>query len=283
MNVHLYAPGNGAECPAPQQILTWLSELGLNELEHYGTFSAAIYDTAWMCMIYEKDDSNAFAFPQSFQYLLETQDSDGTWTSMQARADSIINTLAALLAMVKRKVHISSDSDEGKMLEQRIKRAKEGTITLLKSCNLEEVDYVGFEVLVLSLLRQLDELGIRIEFSGRAGLTRLCDEKLQKFSPQIVYSGQQTTLLHSLEALTGMIDFDKVKHHCSAEVGIMGSPSATASYLINASEWDPRAYSYLQTVVEASGNSGAVPSAFPTSIFEISWVRCFNMPIKIPS
>ncbi|KAK8012234.1 Ent-kaurene synthase [Apiospora marii] len=53
----------------------------------------------------------------------------------------------------------------------------------------------------------------------------------------------------------------------------MGSPSATAAYLMHSSVWSTKAEMYLQTVVwEGSGkSSGGVPSVYPTSYTEVAW------------
>lgn len=67
----------------------------------------------------------------------------------------------------------------------------------------------------------------------------------------------------------------------------MASPASTAAYLMNATPWDEEAEMYLRKAVKdgpGKGN-GAVPSAFPTPIFEISWVRptCRIHELDLPS
>ena len=130
---------------------------------------------------------------------------------------------------------------------------------------------MGFEILVPSLLRQVKQFGVSFDFPGLPLLMQLNESKLDKFRPELIYSRHQTTFLHSLEALIDLIDFDKVEHHCTRFSGMLGSPASTAAYIMNRSDWDERAEQYLNQVVEASEKSAA-PSAFPTSIFEISWV-----------
>ena len=80
-----------------------------------------------------------------------------------------------------------------------------------------------------------------------------------------------TTLPHSMEAFVGLVDFDRVGHHRSEDAGIFGSPAATAAYLINITTWYDRAERYLKIMISANGMTGAVPSAYPTCLFEISW------------
>ncbi|OTB18376.1 hypothetical protein K445DRAFT_309112 [Daldinia sp. EC12] len=55
---------------------------------------------------------------------------------------------------------------------------------------------------------------------------------------------------------------------------MMASPASTAAYLMNSSSWDDEAETYLRTVLHRPNNldRGSVPCAWPTSIFEVSWV-----------
>jgi hypothetical protein len=90
---------------------------------------------------------------------------------------------------------------------------------------------------------------------------------------KILESDHPTTLLHSLEGFIGKIDFDKISHR-KVEGSMLASPSSTAAYLMYSTEWDHEAAAYLRKVFEnGSGKGcGGFPSAFPSEIFEISWV-----------
>ena len=146
---------------------------------------------------------------------------------------------------------------------------------------MDEAVSVGFKIIVPALLHQIEQHDICFDIQGRQRLFKLHLEKLEKCKPTLVYSKQQTTLLHSLEALVGLIESDNVSHHCSEETGILGSPASTAAYLLNCSKWDERAEKYLRNTVNAVGDCGGVPSAFPTCPFEISWVRqCQSIGFK---
>ncbi|KAF2728061.1 hypothetical protein EJ04DRAFT_556991 [Polyplosphaeria fusca] len=262
------SPGNGVGCPTPQQIFTYIGELSKSEhgLNRFGTFSPALYDSAWLSMVYTRD--GASRFPQCFAHILASQKEDGTWTSYGSQIDGILNTLAALLAMFERRKRIPTEIDA---LDGKINSAKSGLHRLLEEWDVESTVHVGFEILVTSILRQLQSFGVQFAFPGRALLESVYERKMQKFSPRMVYGTHQMTILHSVEALAGVIEFDMIKHHCTKETGIMASPAATAAYLIYSTEWDVRAEHYLESVLSAYGNSGEVPSAFPTPIFEISW------------
>ncbi|KAL6720895.1 hypothetical protein ACLMJK_002820 [Lecanora helva] len=230
-------------------------------------------------MIRKKIDGQvSWLFPQSFEFILESQQKDGTWESYATTVDGILNTLASFLALL---VHSNSDISDLKhdeAISTRIHKARDGITSLLREWVVEDNMQVGSEVLIPNLLRQIENYGYRFTFPGRARLNQLHETKLKRFKPEAVYSKAPTTILHSLEAFIGLLNFDKVSHHCSDKLGVFGSPAATAAYLINTSTWDERAESYLKTVFSDYGSSGGVPSAYPTSLFEILWALSSLLP-----
>ena len=68
----------------------------------------------------------------------------------------------------------------------------------------------------------------------------------------------------------GLIEFDKVGHHCSDEVGTLESPAVTAAYLLNCTLWDKRVETYLRNTFTACGHGGGVRNVLHTYVFEIS-------------
>ncbi|RDW76335.1 terpene synthase family protein [Aspergillus mulundensis] len=70
--------------------------------------------------------------------------------------------------------------------------------------------HVGFEILVPAHQPYLAAEGITFGFPDEALLHMLCNRKLGLFSPDLLYSNQPTSLTHSLEALVGKIDFDRI-------------------------------------------------------------------------
>ena len=238
--------------------------------ENLNTVTVAIYDTAWVSMVSKDvDGCISWVFPECFEFLLEQQLPSGGWESYASKDDGILNTLAGLLAMMK---HQSRDDDKS-LLEGRIQRAVEYLENSLRDWEVESSVHVGFEVLIPTLLKMLEDEGIKFIFPGRKMLLMLNSIKLRLFSPEILYGRTKTTLLHSLEAFIGKIDFDQVRHHKTFG-SMMGSPASTAAYLMGTSEWDEEAELYLRKVIrEGSGKgNGAVPSVFPIPIFESSWV-----------
>lgn len=242
-----------------------------------GSFSTSVYDTAWLAML-TKPDSNgklALLFPSCFLHLLATQTSNGGWPAYASKIDGLLNTMAATLAlkMYQRQPELHGQFSPGS-IESRIMKAETSLRAQLRTWDVESCVHVGFEILVPSLLAQIEEHTEEFKFPGRKMLMALNKSKLAKFRPEMLYNKQKTTLIHSLEAFVGNIDVDKVIHHLDEYGSMMASPSATAAYLMNCTQWDKAAESYLQGVISwGSGKGGGgVPSAFPSSIFEISWV-----------
>ncbi|PVH97410.1 Ent-kaurene synthase [Periconia macrospinosa] len=271
----LLQPGRGVNCPSPKEIILNLIDL-CPDFNQFSSFSTTVYDTAWLSMLYKPGtkhgDEQEQLFPECFEFVLAEQQSTGGWGSYGSEIDAIMNSLAALLALVTCQ-RLRADAFGTVGLIRKIEKARKCIQKLLEDWDVDSTVHVGFEVLVTGILRQLRSFDIEFTFPGSAQLESLYNRKMKRFVPEMIYSHKQTTILHSLEALVGIIDFDKVSHHCTEESGILASPSATASYLIHAKQWDEKAEKYLRTILEVYSKKGhrGVPSAFPTPIFELTW------------
>ncbi|KAL8761590.1 MAG: hypothetical protein Q9184_002298 [Pyrenodesmia sp. 2 TL-2023] len=240
-----------------------------------GSFSCSIYDTAWLAMITKKvDGKEQWLFPTAFDYILRHQQPDGAWPSYASDADGIMNTLAALLALHHhRNAHLQLGELMHLDIDQRIRRGERALQDRLLPWNIGTALHVGFEVLVPSLLRLAEAFGSMFDFPGRKLLLDTHEQKMSCFDPTMLYRETPTSALHSLEALVGRVDFDKLKHHTRGG-SMMGSPSSTAAYLQHSTVWDTESEDYLhQVLFHAEGKgSGGVPSAYPTANFEMIWV-----------
>ncbi|KAI9870614.1 MAG: hypothetical protein M1830_004046, partial [Pleopsidium flavum] len=182
--------------------------------------------------------------------------------------------MAALLAMKK---HSGAPDHAGREtpveLETRISKATAHVQDKLQHWDVEASMHVGFEILVPALLSMLEQEKIYFTFPGQQSLATLNERKLWKFDPRILYGTTSTTLLHSLEAFVGKVDFNQVIHHKTFG-SMMASPSSTAAYLMNCSSWDVEAEMYIRNAITHGGGngSGGLPSAFPCNIFELTWV-----------
>lgn len=210
--------------------------------------SPVIYDTAWSSII-SKGHGNGcsrWLFPESFQTVLQKQLPNGTWGSSVSEVDGILNTMAALLAILR---HQNQPLVQGcpALLSDLHFRISNSILWLDKAFqgwDAEASDHVGFELLVPSLLRLLRAEGVRFTCPGADTLDKLNRKEMEKFDLSMLYGPAKSTLLHSLEAFIGILDFDRVKHH-KRSGSMMASLASTAAYLMYTSQWDDEAGTYL--------------------------------------
>ncbi|KAJ6025059.1 Ent-kaurene synthase [Penicillium herquei] len=259
------------------EVVTRISRACQNE-NGFGGFSISLYDTAWLSMItkFDADGAPQWLFPESFNYILDQQHDDGSWGTYASPVDGILNTMAGLLCLLAHRdasitMHSTGVDLKSINYDWKISQATTVVSEALKMWDVKSTLHVGFEILVPSLLNQLSERGVNLEFPARPELMKLYERKLAHFRPEMVTSKYQTTLLHSLEGLIGKVNFDQLSHHCTGYGGMLGSPASTAAYLINSTQWDDSAEKYLRNVIQSYGGCGGVPSGFPTPVFEVSW------------
>ncbi|KAF1992816.1 Ent-kaurene synthase [Amniculicola lignicola CBS 123094] len=236
-----------------------------------GSWTSSVYDTAWVSMVQRSD--GAWLLPQCFQYVLHEQKDEAGWTG-PATIDSILHTLAALLAIEK---HLEHRKDLSKVDICDLKKRKQFGVGFLEQClrlwDVETCLHVGFELLVPSLLSMLEGHGIMVDFPGRHKLSELRAQKLKNFRAEDLYGPTQVTALHSLEAFVDMVDLARIRHH-KVNGSILGSPSATAAFLMRSPDWDDDMEDYLIRCARRGGGHdlGGMPSAYPAEVFEFTWV-----------
>ncbi|KAF5845880.1 hypothetical protein GGP41_008361 [Bipolaris sorokiniana] len=244
----------------------------------FSTASCQVYDTAWVSMVKKTTGADeTWLYPECFHYLLRTQSSDGSWgTDPVSQTAGILDTAAALLAILKHaskplQIHDYSSSD----LDSRISRATQALDRQLNAWNdLVSTNHIGVELIVPALLNYLrgEDSRLQFKFQGQDALTRMYEEKSSRFRPEMLYSTRPSSAVHSLEAFVGRIDFDKVSHHLY-NGSMMASPSSTAAYLINSTNWDNEAEAYLRHVIKSGmgHGDGGVSGTFPIHYFEFNW------------
>ncbi|KAI1464316.1 uncharacterized protein F4812DRAFT_452953 [Daldinia caldariorum] len=208
----------------------------------FSSMTCTVYDTAWVSMVSKPvEDTRVWLFPASFESILRTQIPNGGWNEGTIETDSILDTAAALYALCKHRRDYKEDDLEG--------RISSAAHFLTKRLN--KMDLSG---ILPSLLKIREQKLARIDFDK-------------------IYRGAKSSILHSLEAFIGEVDFDRLSHH-KVVGSMMASPSSTAAYLMNCSTWDDESEEYLRYVVETKSGTrtGDVPSAFPSTLFETSWV-----------
>jgi halimadienyl-diphosphate synthase len=229
-----------------------------------GEMSAAAYDTAWVAMICDPHNPKRLVFPQSFEWLLNNQAADGSWSSPFPY--SLLPTLAAFLALLKA-------PEQTEVIRCAARKARTYLQNAFSQWSVEEHESVGFEVLAPSLLKELEQFNIVFEFPNKTELLDLYTQKLLITAPELIYSGQ-SNLIHSLEAFGSSLDFKRLKQQQSSNGSYGCSAAATAAVLIYGSEWDSAAAEWLTYLYSHTfdGTIGAMPNAYPIDTFEGAWV-----------
>lgn len=77
---------------------------GETTLHQFGTFSPSLYDIARVSMVYWKENDHIiWLFPECFEYILALQFENSYCSAYALTIDSILNTLAVLLALLIRR------------------------------------------------------------------------------------------------------------------------------------------------------------------------------------
>ncbi|KAI1127659.1 Copalyl diphosphate synthase [Nemania abortiva] len=250
---------------------------GYDEKYGAGFMSCTTYDTAWVSLIMkplDEDGKSVWLFPQSFTYLLAAQSEDGGWGhGVGPQIDGILDTAISLLSL-KRHFAEPLNVPYHHDLEKRIEKAATSLRSQLATWDFQETTHVGFEIILSALLRYLEQEAemVAFDFESRENLEILSAAAFSHFEPESLYGTAKSPLLRSLEALIGLINFDKVSHH-KRQGSMMASPSSTAAYLMHVSRWDDEAEQYLKHVVaHGTGHgNGGVPSVYPSTYFEYAW------------
>ena len=230
-----------------------------------GQMSVAAYDTAWVAMVRCPGElhDQALAFPRSFEWLLDSQAHDGSWSGPTPY--SLLPTLAGLLALLK--------APPPYQCQPRVQAATRQARAYLKAAladwSVNSHESVGFEVLAPALLTELEECGVFFEFEAEPQLMELYRQKLLIAGPSLIYTGQ-SNLIHSTEAFRDGLDFARLKSQQMPNGGYGCSPAATAAVLVYGPVWDEAAADWLACLSE--GFNGAMPNAYPIDAFEIGWV-----------
>lgn len=233
-----------------------------------------VYDTAWIAMLSKPngDGTAEWVFPESFQFLLHHQQANGSWATGDSKSDKVLTHLAAILAL---KSHLRSpgpsEADLVPTLESRLSAAVAFLQDELYEWEPEACARVGFEILVPAHLSMLERETINFNFPASSSLMARKRGSLTSVELDVLYGREKSPLLYLLEALIGLADFEKLRHH-TVHGGMMHSPSATAAYLMGLQGWDVESELYLRHALQTTGTLGGAPNVFPCVFSESGYV-----------
>jgi len=256
-----------------------------------GRMRSTAYDTAWVARLVELDESIGF---QALEWLREHQLPDGSWGAKAPHYhhDRLICTLAAMSVLGR----WGNDQDL-----DRLRRARIAMDRATKGVGADMVgETIGFEMVVPSLLGEVNELGIL----RRQSDTRLIDMifpgryshdvKIDEETGIRNQNGMLGRLVYGREAKLKALPKGRINRHFthafSAEMagtdgihildldqiqesnGSVGhSPAATAHFVVYGRKGDPAALDYLKKIASDQGSTGGIPDVAPFDVFERGW------------
>ncbi|KAI1113357.1 hypothetical protein F5Y14DRAFT_418062 [Nemania sp. NC0429] len=248
----------------------------------FGAVSASVYDMAWLSMVRKPDvpgGNTAWLFPECFQYVLAEQLPTGGWASYGTPVDDILNTATALLSL---RMHLKTDSNHQDWLA-RSHKAEAALRQILLDWDIHSADSMGSEIIVISLLRLLEQEGIFMNTPHIDSLRAASDNMPRQVSPLKLHR-ELSTSHHFPQAILDYIRHSRDCHWEKTEESLMGSPASTAAYLIDSTSWDDEAEAYLERVISCAGGLGlkGALSTSPATLFEVvNALKSAGLPINI--
>ena len=245
-----------------------MNQIGLGRS---GLMKPTAYDTAWLARVPAEHNPDVPAFPQALAWLRQNQHPDGSWgAEIEYVHDRVISTLVSILALAE------WDGD-GRRGGSRTARTNEHDKQVIdrgiryiweKADQLEhEHETIGFEVILPTLFKKCQTLGLPLPLAAFERYEKMRDEKISKIPPGMQCS-PNTTLAFSLEFMGDDLCMEEVRSIQEVDGSVAVSPSATAYFL---TKWPDNAAArhYICSVAEAYG--GLATQVFPFDVFETAW------------
>ncbi|KAK9018209.1 hypothetical protein V6N11_001188 [Hibiscus sabdariffa] len=225
-----------------------------------GEISCSAYDTAWVALIEDVNGSGSPQFPSTLQWIANNQLPDGSWGDAHifVAHDRLINTLACVVALKTWNIHPDKYQKGVEFFKENISK--------LENENAEHMP-IGFEVAFPSLLEVARTLNVEVPYDSPVfqDIYESRDLKLTKIPKEIMHS-VPTTLLHSLEGMSGL-DWEKLLKLRCPDGSFLFSPSSTAFAFMQTK--DENCLEYLTNIVQRF--NGGVPNVYPVDLFEHIW------------
>ncbi|KAM5563730.1 ent-copalyl diphosphate synthase 1-like [Rosa sericea] len=225
-----------------------------------GEISVSAYDTAWVALVENVNETDSPQFPSSLEWIANNQLEDGSWgyEDIYSAHDRIISTLACVVALKSWNLHPDKCDKGMKFFKENLNK--------LEDENIEHMP-IGFEVAFPSVLEIARSLNLEVpDDSPVLHKIYACRNlKLTKIPKDILHK-VATTLLHSVEGMAGL-DWEKLLKLQSQDGSFLFSPASTA-YAAQQTK-DGKCMSYLSRAVRKF--NGGVPNVYPVDLFEHMW------------
>ncbi|KAK1653822.1 hypothetical protein QYE76_071627 [Lolium multiflorum] len=223
------------------------------------------YDTAWVAMVPAiMGSSQVPCFPSCVEWVLQNQQSNGSWGIPQANSvvnkDVLSSTLACVLALKKWNV--------GKKHIRRGLNFIGRNISIIMDDKIDAP--IGFNIIFPGMLSLAIGMGLQFPF-GQTDvdvIIHLQDIELKRLAGDKSL-GREAYMAYVSEGLGNLLDVTEVMKFQGMNGSLFNSPSTTAAALIK--NYDEKAHQYLFLLVSKFG--GSVPTVYPTTIrYQISMV-----------
>nr|QWV53997.1 copalyl diphosphate synthase-like 1 [Chamaecyparis formosensis] len=226
-----------------------------------GETNPSAYDTAWVARIPAVDGSSRPQFPQTLQWILQNQLSDGSWGEELCflTYDRALATLACVITL--------SLWNTG---EEQVKKGVEFIKKHAERMEGEADNHrpSGFEIVFISMLNEAKTLGLDLpyELPFFKQINEMRETKLKKIPLNVVHT-IPTTILYSLEGLQEIIDWDKIMKLQSKDGSFLSSPASTAAVFMRTG--DKKCLDFLSFVLNKFQDHA--PCHYPLDLFERLW------------
>ncbi|XP_020103571.1 ent-kaur-16-ene synthase, chloroplastic-like isoform X1 [Ananas comosus] len=225
-------------------------------------YSVSSYDTAWVAMVPSPGSPQTPCFPQCVDWMLQNQNSNGSWgldhIHPSLMKDALSSTLACVLALKRWNV--------GEEHVRRGLRYIGSNLSCIKDENYQSP--VGFNIIFPGMLERAIDLGLDIPIRQHAIQDILClrDLELKRDSANNS-EGRKAYMAYVSEGLGNLQDWNEVMKYQRKNGSLFNSPATTAVALTH--RYDVKALDYLHAILRRFGSS--VPTVYP---FEMHTQLC---------
>ncbi|MCO5547538.1 hypothetical protein L7F22_000988 [Adiantum nelumboides] len=227
----------------------WIKVIkGMFQTMTFGEISISAYDTAWVAMVPSLSGSNGPQFPKCLNWIINNQFADGSWGDKELflAYDRVCSTVACLVALKTWDIGHENIQKGAKFVQENLARLDQ-----------EAEDYmpIGFEVVFPTMLDDARSLDLDFPYDSPV-VQKIREEQAKKLKriPMELLHSRPTTLLHSLEGLHRVVDWERLLKLQSNNGSFLFSPASTACALRYTG--DKKCLNYLNSILEKFHDAG---------------------------